>query len=110
MTCPVCGGDTHIGDTWQFDVETTLRRRYCKECGHMFHTKEEECANFWGDCWRNNTPRRKAGRKATWDIAKGKEMYDAGHSYSEIARALGTTYNVVSSYAYTYWTPQRRER
>lgn len=111
MTCPVCGGAVHVTDTWQFDVETTLRQRHCRECGHMFYTKEEECeANYWGEGWRTRPPaeKAKAGRKPTWDIEAGKKLWDDGASVREIANAMGVPYNVVYSYAYNYWMGVRR--
>lgn len=39
MTCPVCGGKTHIVDS-RSDGETVRRRRECLECKHRFTTKE----------------------------------------------------------------------
>ena len=39
MTCPLCGGKTHITDS-RSDGETVRRRRECLECKHRFTTKE----------------------------------------------------------------------
>lgn len=39
MTCPVCGGKTHIINS-RSDGETVRRRRECKDCGRRFTTRE----------------------------------------------------------------------
>jgi transcriptional regulator NrdR family protein len=39
MTCPVCGGDTHILDSRPSE-DSTKRRRECLECMYRFSTVE----------------------------------------------------------------------
>jgi hypothetical protein len=41
MTCPVCGGKTHIVNS-RANCDTVRRRRECKECSHRFTTREIE--------------------------------------------------------------------
>lgn len=42
MTCPVCGGDTHVVDSRKPDCDVVLRLRKCKDCGYKFKTEERE--------------------------------------------------------------------
>ena len=39
MTCPVCGGKTHVVDSRQSE-DSIKRRRECLECNHRFSTLE----------------------------------------------------------------------
>lgn len=41
MTCPICGSDTRVIDTRK-TMESVVRQRKCKSCGHGFHTVELE--------------------------------------------------------------------
>lgn len=39
MTCPICGGKTHMVDTRPTE-DSVKRRRECVECKHRFSTVE----------------------------------------------------------------------
>ena len=39
MTCPKCSGKTEVCDTYLRE-DSVLRRRRCRECGHVFRTLE----------------------------------------------------------------------
>ena len=41
MTCPVCGGNSHIIDV-EKDIDVVCRKRQCYECKYMFYTEEVE--------------------------------------------------------------------
>ncbi len=41
MTCPVCGGKTHITNS-RPSCDSVYRRRECRECKHRFNTYELE--------------------------------------------------------------------
>lgn len=41
MTCPVCGGKTHITNSRPKN-DTVYRRRECDSCGYRFNTYEYE--------------------------------------------------------------------
>lgn len=41
MTCPVCGGNSHIIDVKK-DIDVVCRKRQCYECKFFFYTEEVE--------------------------------------------------------------------
>lgn len=41
MTCPQCGGETHITNSRK-SCDSVRRRRECRECGYRFTTIEIE--------------------------------------------------------------------
>lgn len=109
MICPVCGGKTGVASTWHYDAGTTLRQHVCKACNHSFYTKEEACDKYWQAGWRAKNPldENRRGLGPTWDIARGKAMYDEGRSLADIARAVGVRYGTVYVYARRNWYPKR---
>ena len=43
MKCPDCGGDVKVMDSvFNTDQNEVLRKRKCKDCGHVFYTIEFE--------------------------------------------------------------------
>lgn len=46
-------------------------------------------------------------RKPNWDTDTGRQMWLAGKTDDEIARALGTTARAVNLYKYRNWVPER---
>lgn len=107
MTCPVCGETLRITDTWQYDVDITLRKRRCIGCDKTIYTKEEECApDLWGPGgWRVRPEGRRhgGGKTPKWNVEKGRAMYEAGASIADIARAVGRRYSLVYNYALNHW-------
>lgn len=50
ITCEKCGGRTIVNGYG--DRKTYIRKRTCKECGHVFYTKEEKIDSAKGyDLW-----------------------------------------------------------
>ncbi len=56
MTCPKCSGKTEVCDTFLRE-DSVLRRRRCRECGHVFRTLEVD-----EDFYIKMTERRKQNK------------------------------------------------
>lgn len=57
MTCPVCGGKSHVYDSVS-DCEAVFRQRKCLECNYSWYTSEYESDGVFFKEYANNRRRK----------------------------------------------------
>lgn len=85
---------------------------YFPMCGYMSYTGELRGCDPGPGCkryikWRT---RYKKGKSPTWDVDKGKKLWQEGYSDSQIGKQLGVSRGAVAGYRQRNWGDINRER